>query len=235
MSIAQGLYVDNLGAAYPNFLVSIVCGNSSSGITEIQGILTDEEFDLDNDADLEDADVSMLGNFIKGGAEAAGNAVSRVVGSALAKKFNSMIQSSKDWNGGSKLSFSVSFNVFRGAKGSISGTPSFNAFYSNLVKLTQSAEDNPVLPQKSFYDSIQDRLTDVNQIAAKESNLFTCTIGSWFKARILIPTKTSMKLSTYTDTTGSPIFAKVTISFESYRVLSASEWAAIITDQGGSL
>ncbi|BCG50073.1 hypothetical protein [Ralstonia phage RP13] len=221
------LYIDNLDR-YKDYLVTIVCGNKESGITDIQGILTDEHFNLPTRAEFANSDTSMLVDAVKGAAGAVAGKAGGVAKSLVDKKFNTLIQSARDWQSGSGIDFSVNFTVFKSSKSGVSNTPSFKDFNANLVKLTQSKTTDVNLPQQSHYDSFVDRLTDIQQITAKEANLFTVNIGNWFQCSKLIPTSATMQLSTYVDTSGSPIFAQVTIAFESYRNLSSSEWAEIL-------
>jgi len=232
----MALYIDNLDR-FKDYLITIKCGAANSGIREIQGVILDDSFTLENSAEFSNADVRMgsdvaMGALTKLSEKLAGG----VLSSTIKKKFNSVIQSAEDWQGGSSLEFSVNFNVFRNSKGQVSSTKSFKEFYSNLVKLTQAKNgsgDGVFAPQISHYDSFtegefSDKLKGI--IKAKENNMFTVTIGKWFKARRLMPVSTNMVLSTYTDTTKQPIFATVTIRFKSYRILTSGEWGSIIKE-----
>lgn len=242
----MGLYIEDLAARFPNQLVTIFCGVSEgqSGIKPMEGILLEDSMDFSLSAEFVDGvGATLSNNLISAGTEVIGKYVGKSAGEAVAK-LNTLMQTAQDWQGGSKFAFSVSFNVFKTKKDAVGQSSSFKSLFTNLARMTQSKpQASASLPQVSHYDSLitfNENSETLGEMAydiakrvvgnadAKEKNLFTVTIGKWFKCSKLIVKSTGMKLSTFTDLNGSPIYTTVTISFETYRVLNSEEWSEII-------
>lgn len=233
----MALYIDNLDR-FKNNLVIIKCGNSESGIEDITGVMLDEEVDLGTKSEFTDSDVTMGVDALRSFAsKMAENVGLDAVSAGIKKKYNSIIQSAEDWQSGSAFEFSVRFNVFKNGKKGVGNCLSYRDFYSNLVKLTQpkpatTNDWSKYSPQLSHYDSLISAFDGKGSfhevVKKKEDRLFTVLIGKWFECRLLQPTNFSFKLSSYTDTSGSPIYAEVSISFKTYRILDSKEWSSII-------
>lgn len=241
----MGLYIENLDN-YDDYKVVISCGHKSTNpedaIDDIVGINLAESFSINMDA----GSFNNTDSFAGISSDAIGGALSGVakslhlgsIGENLAKKYNTVLQSASEWQGGSKFKFSVSFNVFKSLQDGVGKTTTFSKLSKNLAKFTQARliDDIKLGPQLSYYDSILDqgevgiaRLL-AGDTSKKEANLFTVAIGNWFVCSMLQPHTVEMKLSSYVDTTGTPIYATVTIGFETYRVLTAKEWGNIIRE-----
>lgn len=59
-----------------------------------------------------------------------------------------------------------------------------------------------------------------------KAGLIHVTIGSWFHAHGLFMTDASTTVSTIVDSDGKPLFAELSCSFQSYKVLNADEYSS---------
>lgn len=227
------LYINNLDK-YRDYIVVVHCGNSDSTISDIQGLISGStNVKIDTRAELMSSAASSLVEFGKNMVEGALSKASSALGSAFGENFQMIGQSAKDWQSGSKFAFDIGFNVFKSGLDGVGTTSSFKELNLNLAKMTQSKPVDNIITdkQQSYYDyldtsnseELQDRL-----MGEKEANLFTVSIGNWFVCPGLIPISTSISYSPYVDLSGSPIYATVNISFETFRILTAEEWGNII-------
>lgn len=222
------LYVDSLDK-YADFMVGIYPGRGS-GIETLSGVSIAPEVSLGSEAQMDAAIGSQAMGIAKGFLTGIAGKVSGIAAEAVRKNFNSLNQSAISWQAGSPMTVSVSFTVFKRGALAAGTVESYNQLAKITSKMTQTKSDasNPI-QEPSYYDLLAyNKAIASNDASSLESQLYTVTIGDWFRCPILMPTSQNITYSSYVDLEGAPVFATVSCSFITYRALTADEFAGVI-------
>lgn len=232
----MSLYISkNFIEQYKDYIVTVNWPNSDSVSSNwpITGILNPDMLSFNMGANI---DKDMFGgfglDFLKGLITGAGNKVTSLVGSVV-EGTQTIVGTIKSWTGASnegKFNFTIEFNVFKTGENGVSTCQNYKDLMDSVSQLTQtiSGYANP-FQQVSWQNRFKfAALQNIGDVQTLDSMFFSVSIGDWFYCPRLVPINTDVSFSQYVDIEGNPIYAKVSISFETYRQLKADEWASII-------
>lgn len=189
------------GKLYPDYIVTVV----SAGGVSLTSVLSDA---LNINASVDWAGDSLLPDKINGMAT-KGISTAQKIGLTSASGIK-VIDTTFRWQGTENQSFSL--NLLFSSLGSQSAISSIK----EVNKLTA-----PQSVVGGFYTA------PLGYVGGSDLNgLLQVSIGDWFRATNVVCTNNGISIETVMDENGKPMFAKTTLNFKAYKLLTASEYNA---------
>lgn len=204
---------------YQDYLVQV--RNTKTGEV-LEGLLDNDELSYTTSADIGSNFLAgYVEDMMRGAAQGLTSKLPVVGGlarDAVKQNYKTVKSTYKAYEGASATSFSVSFHLF--AK-----NESYNSILQKLHKLTQPDTEDSEFMHSYLYNPTDSAalLIGGDPFAG---NLIHVSIGDWFLATGLFCNSVSHSFSKYVDTEGKPIYLSVTLGFEPYKVLNATELAS---------
>ncbi len=196
--------------------------NSKTGEV-LEGLIDNEEISYSAGANIGESTLAGLSEgFSKGVIKGV---VSKALGdlgkNIVSDNFKTVLSTFKGYEDSKPSTFSVSLHLFPNKF----NNPSYKEMVEILGRMTQpNTEDGKFI--RSYLYSPEDTKKLAKGEDPFEDQLIHVMIGNWFFAKGLFMTSGPITMSKYVDTSGKPIYSKVDLDFESYKVLNAREWAS---------
>ncbi len=206
---------------------TVVVRISKTGDT-VSGLINNEELSYATSANIGNSSLigglsNIASSALKGGAGAlanrAGGEYARQKTSDALSSLDNVYSTLKSYEGGSSAPPPVTFHIFP-------ENGSYQSALKTLYRLTQPDTEDGIMIRSYLYSEKDIADVDRDGVDPHDGKLVHLMIGNWFHATGLFVSGVSLNFSKYVDSSKVPIYAEVTISFDTHISLNAKQMLA---------